>query len=138
MRSGALITAQQALDHGRQVFAVPGRVDSPQSKGCHYLIKDGAKLVETTDDILEEFNLLTLNSENHREMETTGARSSETLSLSKEEQLVKQALEAGELTVDELADITNLSTSELLFILLGLEIKKIATQLPGRRYSLRI
>ena len=54
-KSGALITASEALDHGRQVFAVPGRIDSPRSFGTNTLIRDGAKLVCSVDDILEEF-----------------------------------------------------------------------------------
>ena len=54
LRSGSLITARRALDEGRQVYALPGSLHSPLSKGCHFLIKEGAKLVETVDDILVE------------------------------------------------------------------------------------
>jgi DNA processing protein len=57
-RSGALISARHAMEQSRDVFAVPGRVDSRMSKGCHRLIRDGAKLVETVDDVLEELGPL--------------------------------------------------------------------------------
>src|SRR5204862_7979998 len=53
-RSGALISARHAMEQGREVFAIPGRVDSRMSRGCHRLIRDGAKLVESVDDVLEE------------------------------------------------------------------------------------
>lgn len=58
LSSGALITANFATDYGRQVFALPGRIDSPHSKGCHDLIKKGAKLCEGAEDVLSEFEYL--------------------------------------------------------------------------------
>ena len=138
-RSGALITAQQAIDQGRQVFAVPGRVDSPLSRGCHYLIKDGAKLVETIDDILEEFNLFSQIKEKifPEEIESSHeSNDANSLQLSDNERIIIALLKKGEMSTDEIVQHSQISTQEVLSVLLGLEIRRLVVQLPGKRYNL--
>src|SRR4051812_5786033 len=90
LTSGALITANFAIEYGRQVFAVPGRIDSPRSKGCHDLIKKGAKLCEGVEDILSEFEYLFPRSNRPPGAAETGVLPA--LELSETEQLVYGAL----------------------------------------------
>src|SRR5664279_5807558 len=90
LTSGALITANMAVEAGRQIFAVPGRIDSPRSKGCHDLIKKGAKLCEGVEDILSEFEYLFPTSNRPASPGETGILP--TLELSENEKIVYDAL----------------------------------------------
>src|SRR6266550_1842449 len=80
LTSGALITAHFATEYGRQIFAVPGRIDSPRSKGCHELIRQGAKLCEGVEDILSEFEYLFPTSNRPKGVSDTGVLPALTLS----------------------------------------------------------
>ena len=125
LKSGAIITANQALEQGRSVMAVPGRVDSPASKGCHDLIKNGARLVESVDDIIEEFEFLVPRSAEAREPRPRP-------SVSKEEELLLKCLDSGELDMDNLIRESGLSASAVSSLLIGLEMKKLVQMRPGR------
>ena len=130
LTSGALITANFASDFGRQVFAVPGRVDSPRSKGCHELIKKGAKLCESAEDIVSEFEYLFPPSNRPADGSATPA-----LTLSDQEQRVYDTLkEAEELAIDEVIRFSGLPASNVSVALLGLEMKRLVKQLPGKLF----
>ena len=128
--SGALITANMAVDYGRQVFAVPGRIDSPRSRGCHELIKSGAKLCENAQDILGEFEYL-FPKLRHSEPLESAARQS----LSTEEVTILNAIGSDEKQIDDIIQITGLPTSRVHVVLLGLELKKRVRQAPGKLYQ---
>lgn len=132
LNSGALITAGMAVDSGRQVFAVPGRIDSAQSKGCHDLIKKGAKLCEGAEDILSEFEYLFPNTNRPPVPNETG--SLPTLSLPANEQKVLDTLANEETSIDEIIHRTALPASAVSVALLGLEMKRVVKQLPGKLF----
>jgi DNA processing protein len=133
LSSGALITANMAVEAGRQIFAVPGRIDSPRSKGCHDLIKKGAKLCEGAEDILSEFEYLFPSSNKRPTLNEDGSLPA--LTLSENEQKVYDALEeAGELSIDEVIRRSGLPTSTVSVALLGLEMKRVVKQLPGKMF----
>ena len=133
-KSGALITANMAADNNRQVFAVPGRIDSPQSRGCHNLIRNGAALCENAEDILAEFEHLFPN-------QALGqADSSEPVplaNLTDHEQAVFDILETTEQTIDTIIAKSDLPTPTVSVALLGLEMKHLAKQLPGKLFTRR-
>ncbi len=132
LSSGALITAKFANDYGRQVFAVPGRIDSPRSKGCHNLIKNGAKLCESAEDILDEFEYLFPASNQPPSPAETGELPG--IDLSEEEAKVMDVIGREELSVDDIIRQSGLSASRANVVLLGLQMKKLVKQLPGRVY----
>ena len=133
LTSGALITANFATEYGRQVFAVPGRIDSPRSKGCHDLIKKGAKLCEGAEDILSEFEYLFPGSNRPPSPGETGVLPA--LELSETEQKVYDALKSDdEITIDEVIRASGLPSSTVSVALLGLEMKRVVRQLPGKLF----
>lgn len=131
--SGALHTVDQALEQGRTVFAVPGRVDNPTSKGPHRLIKNGARLVEDVDDILQEFEFL-IPPETRKEADKLDSRPA--VVLSDLEQRIVRALWEEPLDVDSLARKSGLKSHEVSSLLIGLEMKRIVRMLPGRLVQL--
>ena len=132
MHSGALITSNFATEYGRQVFAVPGRIDSPRSKGCHDLIKKGAKLCEGAEDILSEFEYLFPSSNKPPSPGETGVLPA--LELSANEQKVLDALDGEERVIDEVIRKSGLPTSAVSVALLSLEMKRLVRQLPGKLF----
>ena len=132
LHSGALITANFATEYGRQVFAVPGRIDSPRSKGCHDLIKKGAKLCEGAEDILSEFEYLFPGSNKPPSPGETGVLPA--LELSANEQKIYDALDSDERSIDEVIRKSGLPTSAVSVGLLSLEMKRVVRQLPGKLF----
>jgi DNA processing protein len=132
LTSGALITANMAVEQGRQIFAVPGRIDSPRSKGCHELIKKGAKLCEGAEDVLSEFEYLFPASNRPPGASETGVLPA--LNLSENEQKVYDTLGGGESNIDEVIRRSGLPSSAVSVALLGLEMKRLVRQLPGKMF----
>jgi DNA processing protein len=125
--SGALITARQALDQGRQVFAVPGRIDNPLAQGCHQLLKDGAKLVEGVEDILAELEFLIPR-------ESVATPRPLPANLTGDEEKIYAAIELDETPIDTITQATGLPSGTVSSTLLRLEMKKLVRQLPGKLF----
>jgi DNA processing protein len=131
LTSGALITANMATDNGRQVFAVPGRIDSPRSKGCHDLIKKGAKLCESAEDILTEFEYLFPASNRPRSQSQDELPA---FALSENEQKIYDVIDKEQKSIDDIIRQSGLAVSTVSVTLLGLEMKRIIRQLPGKMF----
>ena len=135
LKSGALITAAQAAEQGRQVFAVPGRADSILSRGANKLIKDGAKLTEDVEDVLTEFEyLLPRKPESAEAAEPRNGGTEAALKLSETEAKVMALIGQEEIAIDEIIRGSGLTSAAVSATLLGLEMKRIVKQLPGKLY----
>jgi DNA processing protein len=122
LRSGSLITARLAADSGREVFALPGSIHSPTARGCHRLIKDGAKLVESAQDILDELRIEAVGGDSRAPRPAT-------------HEALLAALGFDPVDLDTLAVRTGRDAGSLSAELLELELAQDIERLPGNRYQ---
>ena len=142
-RSGSLSTASHATEQNREVFAVPGPVDSLPSRGCHHLIRDGARLVETVDDILEELGDRVRQVARPAGTRDPGAGSAQEtpaapaagLVLSDHERLVLDQLGDRPIAVDQVIALTGLAASQVVGTLSLLELRRLVRRSPGPEYA---
>lgn len=125
LKSGSLITARYALEQGRDVFAIPGSIHSSLSKGCHLLIKQGAKLVESASDILEEFGVRT----------AAGVAGENAKSGDPALDTVLEALGFDPITLDMLCERCSLTPESASAMLLQLELDGFVSRLPGGKFQ---
>lgn len=131
LKSGSLITAQWALEQGKEVFAIPGNIDNVYSRGTHKLIKEGAKLVEDLSDIVQELGPIAETLSPCDESETSDPRS---LILNSHEKKIFSLLSSAPKDIDEIIQTTKLPPSIVTSTLMILEIKKLVKQLSGKRF----
>ncbi|MGH8208650.1 MAG: DNA-processing protein DprA [Steroidobacteraceae bacterium] len=130
-RSGSLVTARLAAEQGREVFAIPGSIHSPLSRGCHKLIRDGATLVESTADVLSELQIPLSGQRVTRPAAALRAAAA----LDKEYEMLLDALGFEPATIDVLVARTGLPGESLASMLLILELEGCVAALPGGRYD---
>ena len=136
LKSGSLITAKTAMEQGREVFAVPGSINNPQAKGCHQLIKQGAKLVETGQEVLEELTALielslqpALNQESNPAQTTLFDASANEAGAK-----LMRYIEYEPISLDELVVLSKMPASEIQAQLMLLELEGVIESLSGGRW----
>lgn len=127
-RSGALITARHASEQDREVFAVPGRIDSRMSRGCHRLLRDGAKLVETADDVLEELGPLSAPTSDR---DGTTIRHPAELKLNDVERQVLSCVDTAPTSIDDVVTQSGLTTPQVLATINVLETRRLLHRTAG-------
>jgi DNA processing protein len=128
LNSGALITASQAIEQGRSVYAVPGHINAPSAIGSNRLIQQGAKLVMDASDILDDLQILL------PESKPIASAARPLPELSESERSVYDAIEASETAIDAIAAKCNLPSPTVSSVLLRLELKRLVKQLPGKYF----
>jgi DNA processing protein len=132
-KSGSLISASFALDQNKEVFAVPGPAGKKLSRGSNWLIKKGAKLVEMVDDVLSEIGI-----QSGPEARDTKERQSLIDTLSENEKTVYAVFKTDAIHVDEIIKLTGMEPSNVLSILLSLELNGFVAQLQGKYFQLKL
>ena len=142
LRSGALITAKAAMENNRDVMAVPGKIDSPLSRGPHFLIKDGAMLIESMDDIMEAFGDIGNRLKAHAG--AAAARAAEDidtplfdvsqLKLSDDEKLIYDCLSKEAVHIEQIIAESDLKPAKINAALISLRLKGLIKQLPGSMF----
>ena len=127
--SGALITVDFALEQGRDVFALPGRIDACGSMGTNELLKQGAKLVTCSEDILTELNLGIFDKD-----EPINPEIKDNILCAKEEDILYNCISRQVLAIDDLIEKTSLSSSQVSSLILRLQFKKLIKELPGKQF----
>ncbi|MBN2223979.1 MAG: DNA-processing protein DprA [Deltaproteobacteria bacterium] len=133
-KSGALITAKLALEHNREVFAVPGNITSMRSRGTHSLIREGAKLVESAEDIIEELEFALKGTPAGRS--DKGQPAALAGDLSDTQRTVLRCVENGPVCIDAIIEGSGFKSQEVLTILLDLELKGLVKQISGNNFIL--
>lgn len=134
-RSGSLITARLANDLGREVFAVPGSIHNPLSRGCHEIIKSGGKLVETADDILTELNFSAFFSNDFSASDGRSERPAHAAGMDKDHKILLDALGFDPVDLDKLVVRTGFKPEAVSSMMLILELEGHVQAAPGGRYS---
>ncbi len=133
--SGSLLTAQYAGDQGREVFAIPGSIHNPLARGCHALIREGAKLVEGGADVLEELRFPIPEQIVMQGSAAAGGDASDTVLLDKKYEILLDAVGFGSVSIDVLVERTGLSSQSIASMLLILELEGAVQPQPGGRYT---
>ena len=129
LNSGALITATQALEQGRAVYAVPGHINAPSAQGSNRLIQQGAKLVMDANDVLTDLEILVPEAKPARE-----AAARPLPEMTADERGVYEAIDATETSIDDITARAHLPSSTVSSTLLRLELKRLVKQLPGKYF----
>ncbi len=141
-RSGALITARSALENDREVLAVPGKIDSPLSIGAHRLIKQGARLIDSVEDVMEAMGVIGENLKDHVSISADAAAkkiesplfSASELNLSENEKTIHNCLSSEPAHIEQIIAETQLSPGHINASLISLRLKGLIKQLPGSMF----